>query len=98
MNEQNLLLRNDTFLGVCEAIGRDFGIHPNWLRIALSVALFFSPTAVILGYIGLGLAVAGARWAFPARSADMLAPEAAPASAPAVLDMQELEPEMSLAA
>ena len=25
----NLMLRNDTILGVCEAIGQDFGFNPN---------------------------------------------------------------------
>ena len=30
----NLLLRNDTILGVCEALGQDFGINPTWLRVA----------------------------------------------------------------
>ena len=38
-----LPLRNDTILGVCEAIGRDFGFQPLWLRLAFIVPLFFAP-------------------------------------------------------
>ena len=68
MHDQNLFLRNDTILGVCEAIGRDFGFHPNWLRMGLAVALFFAPFVVIGGYVALALPVAFARWMFPVRS------------------------------
>jgi len=45
-----LPLRNDTILGVCEAIGRDFGFNPIWLRLAFIAPLFFAPTATILAY------------------------------------------------
>ena len=30
-----LPLRNDTILGVCEAIGQDFGFNPLWLRLGV---------------------------------------------------------------
>jgi phage shock protein C len=69
MHSEHLFLRNDTILGVCEAIGRDFGFHPNWLRAGLAVALFFAPFAVIGGYVALAVPVAFARWMYPARSA-----------------------------
>ena len=39
----NLMLRNDTILGVCEAIGTDFGFNPNWLRVAFCVPMFWNP-------------------------------------------------------
>ena len=61
----NLLLRNDTVLGVCEAIGQDFGFHPNWLRLALASLFYFFPMAVIGTYLGLGLVVAFTRWVAP---------------------------------
>ena len=61
----NLLTRDDTFLGVCQGLGEDLGINPQYLRAALAVALFVNPLAVIAGYAALGLVVAGARWAFP---------------------------------
>lgn len=52
-----LPLRNDTILGVCEAIGRDFGFNPLWLRLAFIAPLFFAPTMTILAYFGLGAVV-----------------------------------------
>lgn len=61
----NLLLRNDTVLGVCEAIGQDFGFHPNWLRITLASLFYFFPVGVIGTYLALGLVVALTRWVAP---------------------------------
>lgn len=72
----NIMLRNDTILGVCEAIGRDFGFNPNWLRIAFCAPIYWNPMVVIGAYLVLGLLVAATRYAFPDRHA--LAP-AAPA-------------------
>jgi phage shock protein C len=63
----NLLLRNDTILGVCEAIGQDFGFNPNWLRVALCAALFFNPIGATAAYFTLGVLVAGSRWIAPDR-------------------------------
>jgi phage shock protein C len=60
-----LPLRNDTFLGVCEAIGQDFGFNPNWLRIAFAPLIIISPLATIGAYLALGGVVAGSRWLFP---------------------------------
>ncbi|MBA3668437.1 MAG: PspC domain-containing protein, partial [Sphingomonas sp.] len=65
----NLLLRNNTILGVCEAIGEDFGFHPNWLRIALIAPLFFQPLATIAAYLGLGVVVTISRFAAPNKTA-----------------------------
>lgn len=88
-----LPLRNDTLLGVCEAIGRDFGFHPNFLRIALSLGLFVSPVAMIVIYLGLGAVVAVSRLLFPDRSIVLVAPDQ---STPAK-SMPE-EPQRTLAA
>jgi phage shock protein PspC (stress-responsive transcriptional regulator) len=60
-----LPLRGDNFLGVCEAIGQDFGINPNWLRIAFAPFIMFSPLITLSVYLGLGAVVAAARWFFP---------------------------------
>lgn len=60
-----LPLRNDTLLGVCEAIGQDFGFNANLLRIALAIGLFWSPVAMVVLYLGLGVAVAVSRWFYP---------------------------------
>jgi phage shock protein C len=57
--------RSDTFLGVCEAIGQDFGFNANWLRIALGLGVLFAPIAVIAAYAVLGLAVVVSRTLVP---------------------------------
>ena len=62
-----LPLRSDTILGVCQAIGEDFGFHPNWLRILFASALLASPAIVIGTYLGLGVLVAASRLIFPRR-------------------------------
>ena len=64
-NTNILVGRNDTILGVCEAIGQDFGFHPNWLRVALAVMVYFAPVAVIGSYFALGAVVAASRWFAP---------------------------------
>src|SRR5687768_4568236 len=63
-NTTPLPLRSDTILGVCEAIGQDFGFNPLWLRLALIVPIFFAPVATVAVYLGLGLVVAGTRLLF----------------------------------
>ena len=60
-----LPLRNDTILGVCEAIGRDFGFNPLWLRLASIAPLFFAPTMTILAYFGLGAVIGLINWLAP---------------------------------
>ena len=64
-NASSLLARDDTFFGVCQALGDDFGFNPNWLRAALAVALFASPLAVLIGYCVAGAIVALSRWLAP---------------------------------
>lgn len=61
----NLFTRDDTFFGVCQGLGEDFGFNPNWLRMALPVLLFFYPVATILGYVAAGLLVLATRLLFP---------------------------------
>ena len=63
--KSNLVLRNDTILGVCEAIGQDFGFNANWLRIALALGLFWNAAFVIGGYLAVGIVVAASRLIFP---------------------------------
>lgn len=63
--QPNLFTREDTFFGVCEALGEDLGIHSNWLRLAFAGAFFFAPLQVVLGYLALGLVVAVTRRLFP---------------------------------
>jgi phage shock protein PspC (stress-responsive transcriptional regulator) len=70
-NTTNLMLRNDTILGVCEALGQDFGINPTWLRVAFCVPVFWNPLAVIGAYMALGLVIAATRYAFPNRTVEV---------------------------
>lgn len=72
-NQPGLLRRPHTILGVCEAIGEDFGFNPLFLRIAFAAGLFFSPTGVIGAYLGLGLIVALSRWVSPVPQAEPVA-------------------------
>lgn len=60
--------RPHTILGVCEALGDDFGFNPLYLRIAFAAGLFFSATWVIAAYLGLGAIVAVSRWVSPVPS------------------------------
>jgi len=69
----NVFDREDTFFGVCEALGQDFGFHPNLLRVALAVALFFNPVAVLVLYAAAGAIVALSRWMAPPPAAAMAA-------------------------
>ena len=68
-NQTPLPLRNDTILGVCEAIGQDFGFNPLWLRLAFVGTIFVAPAAGIAAYLGLGLLVAATRYFAPNKPA-----------------------------
>lgn len=93
MQTSNLFTRDDTFFGICEAIGEDFGFNANWLRLALAGALFFSPVGVIAFYFLLGGIVALSRWLAPAPRADATVAPAAEVETPT-----EVELELPLAA
>ena len=73
----NIFLRNDTILGVCEAIGTDFGFNPNWLRVAFVAPIYWNPALVLAAYLGLGLVVLVTRYAFPDKVADVGQPAVA---------------------
>jgi len=64
-----LPLRHDTILGVCEAIGRDFGFNPLWLRLAFIAPLFFAPSLTIAAYFALGALVGLVNWFSPDKPA-----------------------------
>lgn len=68
-NQTPLPLRHDTLLGVCEAIGQDFGFNPTWLRLAFIAPIFFAPYAAVGAYLGLGLVVAATRYFAPNKPA-----------------------------
>ena len=61
-NQTPLPLRHDTILGVCEAVGQDFGFNPLWLRLAFIAPIFVAPVAAVSAYLGLGVLVAATRF------------------------------------
>ena len=75
-NQVALPLRSHTILGVCEAIGEDFGFNPTFLRVPFAASVLYSPTWAILSYLALGVLVLVSRLLFP---------KAKPASAAAVV-------------
>ena len=84
--------RDDTLLGVCEALGEDFGFNPIYLRLALAVSLLWNPVVVIGGYVAVAAVVAVSRWLAPnPRPADLPA-EWSPAAAPQAAAEQDREP------
>jgi phage shock protein PspC (stress-responsive transcriptional regulator) len=83
----NLLLRDDTMLGVCQGLGEDFGFNPIWLRIAFGSMLLINPIAVVGTYLGLGVLVATSRLIVPARRA---APAVEPVQTVAAQEEREL--------
>ena len=64
-NEVALPLRSHTILGVCEAIGEDFGFNPNYLRVPFAAVVLYSPTLAIAAYLAFGLVVLASRLVFP---------------------------------
>ncbi|MFL6728247.1 MAG: PspC domain-containing protein [Sphingomicrobium sp.] len=72
VNQVALPLRSHTILGVCEALGEDFGFNPVLLRIPLAAMVIWSPAIAIGSYFGLGLVVLASRLLFPnAKSVDV---------------------------
>ena len=60
----NVFLRNDTIFGTMQAIGDDFVINPNWLRVPLAAAMLASPIGAIGAYLGLSVVVLASRLIF----------------------------------
>lgn len=72
----NLLTRDDTFFGVCEALGQDLGFNPIYLRAALGVLLLWNPVVVLVAYAGAAVVVLLSRLIFPTRHPTKAAEEA----------------------
>jgi phage shock protein PspC (stress-responsive transcriptional regulator) len=81
MQPNNLFFRDDTILGVCEALGEDFRFNPIYLRVALSVALIWNPAVIIGGYLAAGVVIAVSRLLSPNPRVTAPAEEAQPALA-----------------
>ena len=92
-NSVPVTLRSHTILGVCEAIGEDFGFNPIFLRIPFAASVLISPTYAIGAYLLLGVIVLLSRILSPKKTALLEAEEAVvPAKS------NEVEAELQLAA
>jgi phage shock protein PspC (stress-responsive transcriptional regulator) len=60
-----LPLRAHTILGVCEAIGEDFGFNPTFLRVPLAAMVIVNPLWAFGAYFALGGVVMLSRLLFP---------------------------------
>lgn len=69
---RNTFNRPDTFFGICEAIGQDFGFNPLWLRLAFVPPIFFAPLLALGAYVALGIVVLASRLIFPAKNAHVV--------------------------
>jgi len=65
MQATSVLARDDTFFGVCQALGEDFRFNPLFLRLAFAGLLFWNPLAAIGAYAAAGLVVGVSRWFVP---------------------------------
>ena len=52
-------------LGVCAALGHDFGFNPLFLRLILGISLLWNPEAVIIAYACAGAFVLVSHLLFP---------------------------------
>jgi phage shock protein PspC (stress-responsive transcriptional regulator) len=85
-NQVALPLRSHTILGVCEAIGEDFGFNPVFLRIPLAASVIWNPLIAFGVYFGLGAVVLASRLLFPKSEAV----SAVSADVPAASEQREL--------
>ncbi|WP_144037151.1 PspC domain-containing protein [Sphingomonas sp. TZW2008] len=76
----------DNLLGICNALGEDFGFNPLWLRLALGCAFVIQPINVVIGYLALGLIVLVSRLAFPEARTSTLPERARGEALPASTD------------
>jgi phage shock protein C len=81
VNQVALPLRSHTILGICEAVGEDFGFNPVLLRIPFAASVVYSPLLAIGAYLALGVIVLGSRLLFPAGKPKTSAPAAQQAPA-----------------
>jgi len=75
VNQVALPLRSHTILGVCEAVGEDFGFNPIFLRIPFAASVVYSPILAIGTYLALGLVVLASRLLFPKAKASAVVNE-----------------------
>jgi phage shock protein PspC (stress-responsive transcriptional regulator) len=85
----SIIARDDTLLGVCFALGEDFGFNPFYLRFALAAVVLWSLPAALGAYAALGSIVALSR---------LIAPDPRPGQADDTEHVEEAAEELQLAA
>ena len=76
-NQVALPLRSHTILGICEAIGEDFGFNPVLLRVPFAASVIWSPMLAIGAYFATWAVVLASRLLFPkAKTSTTLSVEA----------------------
>ncbi len=61
MQKPAALAKNDHLLGICRAIGQDFGFDPTWLRAVFALMLLVNFKVALIGYGVAGFAVLASR-------------------------------------
>jgi len=56
-SQPSLIARDHTILGVCEALGEDFGFNPLWLRAAFALPMIWTPLTIVAVYLAAGVIV-----------------------------------------
>lgn len=62
-----LLTRGDTFLGVCEGLGEEFGVNSTWFRVAFLGLLFWNWQVALAIYPAVAVMIYAVRWLMPTR-------------------------------
>lgn len=64
----SIFTRPDTMLGVCQALGEDLRINPNWFRVGLALIVVVNFYAAFAAYGALAVVALVSRVVFPNRS------------------------------
>jgi phage shock protein C len=89
----NLLTRDDTLFGICQGLGEDLGISPDYIRVTLAVLLLWNPPAVVAAYAAIGVIVLTTRLLIPARRKGATAQPVAAAPTVSAAPVEEFEEE-----
>jgi phage shock protein PspC (stress-responsive transcriptional regulator) len=86
--QPSIFARPDTLLGICQAIGDDLGINPNYFRVALAGGVFFNFSATMAVYLAAGAIVLASRLLYraPRKLVSQPVVEAAPVAEAAAVD------------
>ena len=97
ISTQSYAPAKDNLLGICHAIGEDFGFNPIFLRLPLAMALIADFKWTLIAYAAMGIAVLVTRLLVRRPKAAPAAISAMPADEPAG-DQVAPAPQMALAA